>query len=32
MIGGNFAADGNGNITSGEEDINRVSAVVLDPV
>jgi len=29
MIGGNFSADGNGNIISGEEDINRVSAVVL---
>jgi large repetitive protein len=29
MIGGNFSADGNGNITTGEEDINRVSGVVL---
>jgi Putative Ig domain len=29
MIGGNFSADGNGNITSGEEDINRVSGVVI---
>jgi len=28
MIGGNFSADGNGNITSGEEDINRFSGVV----
>jgi putative Ig domain-containing protein len=29
MISGNFSADGNGNITSGEEDINRVSGVVI---
>src|SRR5580704_14139853 len=28
MIGGNFSADGNGNITSGEEDVNRFTGVV----
>jgi len=28
MISGNFSADGNGNITGGAEDINRVSGVV----
>jgi len=29
MISGNFSADGNGNITAGEEDINRFSGVVI---